>query len=255
MKESRQQKILNLLKTKKDMSTEDLAFRFSVTTQTIRRDLEDLEKMGLVVKMYGGAALVNPNDDHRSFATFFNDTENYEAKEKIAEAAFNLVEDGNTLAMDAGSTTRLFGRHLRKKNNLTIITRDVILATYLAGHPTNRVYLLGGFVGNNLRTESSGDEAFIESISQMDFFFFSSGGINMENGFTSNLPTHEDYRSNMIPKAKTRIALMDSSKFGATCLYRSCDLTDANIIITDSGVDKKIAGDISALGIDLTIAK
>lgn len=255
MKKVRQEKILNLLKTKKNLSTEDLAFRFNVTTQTIRRDLEDLEKMGLVSKMYGGATLINPDEDHRSFATFFSDTPYLEEKEKIAEAAQALVEDGNTIAIDTGSTTRLLGRELRKKNDLLIITRDVVLAAYLATHPTNKVYIPGGFIVDQFKTQGEDVTEFLDSLTQLDFFFFSAGGVTMNDGFTTSYPVSEKFMDAVMPKSKNRIALMDSSKFGSTCLYHGAKLEEATHIITDSAVDKKASAEIGALGINIIISK
>ena len=255
MKQVRQQKIMDLLKSKKDLSTEDLATRFNVTTQTIRRDLEELESQGLVVKMYGGAVLAEDEEASSTWMGNFRNVENNGEKEAIADAAAMQIEDGSTIAMDSGSTTRVFGMRLKEKNNLIIITRDVVLASYLVGHPTNKVYVIGGFIDEYAETSGAYVEEFLDGVSHIDYFVFSTGGVTPENGFTSERAGMEDYRTLFIPKAKNKIALVDNTKFGVVCFYRACDLKDADHIITDSGVDKNYISRFKDLGIDINVVE
>ena len=255
MKETRQQEILDLLKTAKEISTEDLASHFGVSTQTIRRDLEKLEDDGLVIKMYGGASLVGgPEEEDPDTLNLMPFSHQSEERDRIAETAVRLIDDGSTLVLDTGSTVRALARLLNKKNHLTVITRDVLTAAILMKNPTNNVYLLGGFI--NKRYEASGQYAtdFLKTVSKIDAFIFGTGGVTVNEGFTSTLPGTEDFRSILIPMAQTVIVLADHTKFGKTCFYRTCDITDVDYIITDKAADLRLVEQIQSMGVNITTA-
>ena len=187
----------------------------------------------------------------QNFASF---PEPFVEKESIAIRALSFVEDGQTIALDIGSTTRAMGLELIKKNNLVIITKDMILASALYDHPTNRVYLVGGFLDANGTTSGEFIREFLESVSRIDCFFLSADGITVNEGFTNNYAGVEAYRSLFLPLAMKRIALADHSKFGQIGFYRTCGLTDVDSIVTDSAVDKALVTEMRNAGANITIS-
>ena len=255
MKETRQQDIIDLLKSNKEISTEDLANHFGVSTQTIRRDLDKLEQDGLVVKMYGGATLVGgPVEEDPDTLNLMPFSQQSEERDRIAETALRLIDDGSTIVLDTGGTVRALAKLLNTKNHLTVITRDVLTAATLMKNPTNNIYLIGGFI--NKWYEASGQFAtdFLKTVSRIDAFIFGTGGVTLNEGFTSTLPGTEDFRSILIPMAQTVIVLADHTKFGKTCFYRTCDITDVDYIITGKAADTKLVEEIQNLGVNITTA-
>ena len=254
MKQVRQEKIIELLTKNKNLSTEELADYFNVSTQTIRRDLDSLEEQGIVNKMYGGATIIGGAEEkeEETFASFFDkDVENHLEKTRIAEAAAALIEDRSTVSLDVGTTVRALAPHLNDKNDLIIITRDLATAAILAGHPTNQVYLIGGFIDANYESSPTYLQEFLNSISTIDVFVFGSAGITVNEGFTSSVSNIKDYRSLVMSKSAKIIAMGDYSKFGRTFFYHTCDLTEVDHIITDSGAPKDIVQEIRDLGVDI----
>lgn len=256
MKQVRQQEIIDLINEEGFVSTEALAAHFDVSSQTIRRDLDALERQGILIKMYGGATLVGRETDESSFS-FFNyipSTDHQEEKEAIARKAISYVNDGATIAVDIGSTTRMLGRELNKKNNLVIITKDVLLATALFEHPTNKVYLVGGFMGERGTTSGEFLKEFLESVSKVDVFFLSTDGVTVNEGFTNDLAAVEVYRSTFLSQSNLCIALADSTKFGKTSFYRSCGITEVDSIITDSKLNPTILEEMRQAGASIELA-
>lgn len=255
MKKVRQREIIELLRKSGNLSTEDIANHFKVSTQTIRRDMEELEEQGILIKMYGGATLVGYGEEEEASPFMhFPATDNQHAKNRIAEAAIQLIQDGTTVALDNGTTTRAMGEQLMKRNNLIIITRDVYLASSLFNHPTNKVYVIGGFVGERGDTAGAYAEEFLSTVSNIDFFLFGTDGVTVNEGFTSLKPGTEDYRTLFLSKSKTKIALADHTKMGQACFYRTCDISDADYLVTDSESEPALIKEVQASGINVIVA-
>ncbi len=257
MKQIRQQEILALIRQESYISTEALASHFKVSAQTIRRDLDELEQQGIVNKMYGGASLVGGEiqDSNLSFFGFLPSTEYVKEKEAICNRAIDYVNNGDTVALDVGSTTRLLAQGLNQKENLVIITKDLLLASALYNHPTNRVYIIGGFMGASGTTSGDFIREFLETVSKIDIFFMSTNGVTVAEGFTNDYAGIETYRAYFLPLAMKRVALADHTKFGNVGFYRTCALTDVDHIITDSAVDRKIVEDMRMAGADVIITE
>lgn len=256
MKQVRQQEIVDIIKKEGYVSTDALATHFKVSSQTIRRDLDFLEQDGILIKMYGGATLAEsePGDSSISFFNFIPSTEHQAEKAAIAKKAMEFVTDGSTIALDVGSTTRMLRQELNQRNNLVIITKDTLLASAVYNHPTNKVYLLGGFLGASGTTSGEFLREFLESVSKIDVFMLSTDGVTANEGFTNNHAAVEAYRSLFLSLSMKRLALADSSKFGTIGFYRTCGITDVDHIITDSRINPKILEGIKEAGGNVELA-
>ena len=138
----RKNEILDKLRAEQRVLVSDLAEYYNVTEETIRRDLDKLEKEGYATKTYGGAILGNSTKTDLSY-TIRNKT-NVEAKTQIAALASRLIEDGDHLMLDDSSTSLYLAKKLKEKKNLTVITNSVELVVEFNGVEGWTIILTGG---------------------------------------------------------------------------------------------------------------
>lgn len=138
----RRRETMTILQHKKSVLVSELSKRFQVTEETIRRDLERLEKEGLIKRTYGGAVL----NENISIELPFDVREitNIEAKESIASKVAEFIEDGDTLMIDSSSTVLQLAKHIKKKENITVITNSVNMLLKLNNAENVRVICTGG---------------------------------------------------------------------------------------------------------------
>src|ERR1700732_1555235 len=140
---ARRQQELQLVEARGQISVEELARHFSVSDDTIRRDLQELEKRKLLLRTHGGAAsaalLV-----HRATPFLTRANANADAKATIGRAAAQLISDGETLIINGGSTTFAFATSLGARHNITIVTNNVAMLPVLSPETFQDVYVLGG---------------------------------------------------------------------------------------------------------------
>ena len=178
----RQKEILAILGKKSDVSVTELCERLFVSPPTIRRDLQFLEKEGLIRRTHGGAALLRGAASESPFA--IRSGENRGAKEQLAEQALGFISDGMTLFLDSSSTVLRLARRLGEFRELTVITNGIRTAEVLSDFPQLTVYTTGGRVRPHSKS-FIGTAAcdFIRSHCA-DYAFFSSQGVSEENGAT-----------------------------------------------------------------------
>ncbi|MBQ1391614.1 MAG: DeoR/GlpR transcriptional regulator [Firmicutes bacterium] len=242
MKSSRQMEIIDILKRDKIVSTAVLASRFNVSIETIRRDLDYLEKQYLLKKIYGGAELYHTNSENVPPLPTRN-IQAHAEKEAIAEAARDLIPENITLALDAGSTIGALCQLLNCRNDLTIICTDVHNAAQLLPSGS-RIYMMGGFL--TLDGTSSGTQAreFLSSINDIDLFLFSTDGINPAGGITNDDTLINDLKKRLIKKSRQKILLADHTKFNTKGFYKTCDFTEIDVLITDTGTPADVIASV-----------
>jgi len=140
----RHQAILQLIENQGAVTVADLCHRFAVSDMTIRRDLAELERAGLIRRVYGGAVSARGRSYEPPFLT--RSGESQAEKERIGQAAAALIHDGDSLALDVGTTTLEVARHLKGKHNLTIVTNSLHIANALANQSDIRLILAGGIL-------------------------------------------------------------------------------------------------------------
>lgn len=253
MKSSRQKEILSLLAKEKIVNTQKLAERFSVSLETIRRDLDILEKQGCLRKVYGGAeALVDEGKTWPSFS--LRRERNKEAKAAICAEAVRYIQDDCVIALDAGTTIGELCRFLTKRKGLTVIVSDIHTANLLLQAGMEKVYLMGGFLTKDGTSNGLFQGEFFSSISGIDVFVCSGDGVDTAYGLTSNGLGINELKRRYLEKSKKRILLADASKFTQRCTYKVCDLTDFDFIITDASISGDTEQAVSALGVELIVA-
>lgn len=219
-----------------------LARAFNVDGSTIRRDLAQLTRAGLIRRTHGGVLPAEPGTVI-DVPYEVREHENLAAKQAIARGAAALVADGQTVILDNGSTTFQIAIELRKKRNLTIITNDLLIGLRTAGHPTNRLHMTGGLLLDTVYTLVGPAAAASFSGLHADWAFLGAEGVDDVVGITNINVVEIPTKHAMIAVAAKTVFVADSTKFGKRAFATVCPLADATLIITDTGLseDKRAA--------------
>ena len=226
----RQQLILDYLYQSHFASIEEIAKSIYVSGATIRRDVKKLEQKGFVKTVYGGIVLSEYSNE--VVPVSMRDRENADLKEKIAIQAASLINDNETVILDASSTARRICRHIKNRKNLTIITNNLRICEELKDSNIN-VYCTGGmlvpkrdcFLGHYA-------QEFMHQVTASSCFFSSQGVL--ENGDIVDTSEEEiALRKVMLQRARNKIFLCDSSKFGKEYPFTLCNCSDITQVISD----------------------
>ena len=232
--EERQEHIREYVERFKRVSVSELIQYCKVSPSTIRNDLAALEKKGLIHRTHGGAMSVNrAKVSAESFASN-RLCENIDVKTRIAEKANELIEDGDTVALLAGTTNLMLAKTLNNKKSLTVVTNDLAIASWLAENTMHNVYVLGGFVRHKFRFMSF-DLSMVESLN-VDKAFFSCNAYGIERGAMVSDLALASCQHQFLRRADSVIMLCNSTKFGEVAFARIMSTEEIDIIVTDSGV-------------------
>ena len=227
----RQYNIMNELRKEKSLSVSNLSKKFFIGEATIRRDLEKLERAGLLKRTYGGAVLLEGLDSEVPLTV--RETEQSQEKNTIAQLAAQYITDGDIIIMDSSSTTLKMVPFLRRKEKLTVITNGAKAAIELGEHHHAKIYCTGGMLReNSLSFIGQQARSFIENYCA-DILFFSCRGLSMEKGLTDSNEEEAELRKVMIKNCKKVILLCDSSKFDKIFFCKVTDFDKINYIITE----------------------
>lgn len=248
----RHQVILELIERQGSVTVADLCQYFSVSDMTIRRDLAELERSGLIRRVYGGAISTRGRSYEPPFPSRL---EAHRAeKERIGQVAASLIRDGDSIALDVGTTTLEVARHLQGKHNLTIITNSLHIASVLANKSDIRLIITGGIVRANemSMTGHLAEHAFRDFY--VDKLFLGIGGIHFEAGLTEFNLEDALVKRSMLSIAKERILVADASKFGQVAFAAVAPLSAIDKIITDSSIDPDILRELREKNIEVILA-
>ncbi|HHW10735.1 MAG TPA: DeoR/GlpR transcriptional regulator [Firmicutes bacterium] len=230
----------------------ELSRFFQVTEETIRRDLEELEKQGQLQRTYGGAIKNHGTGYDPSFARRINT--NLAEKQQIARMVKSLIKPGDTLALDASTTALVAARTFSNHLPLTILTNSIQAALELAAKPEINVICTGGTV-----RESS--LSFVGPLAQKvvsehfyDKAIISAKGLSLEHGMTESNHLEAELKKCMIKSAKEVIFVADHSKFGYVGFARVCALDDIDVIVTDHLLDPEVQQQLKEAGVELIVA-
>ncbi len=209
----------------------ELAHDFDVTEETIRRDLEKLDREGLVSKTYGGAV----SKHNSTFDLPYNIREgvNVEQKQTISEHIAAMVKDGARIMLDASSTALYALQKLKGKKNLTVITNSVKILIELADKSDWTVLSTGGNLKKGgLALMGSSAEKMIKSY-HVDIAICSCKGLDTELGVTDSNEADSLIKQAMLSSAERRILALDGEKFDKKAFVRVCSCEDIDVLVTD----------------------
>lgn len=227
----RYQLIIDQIDKRDVVKIQELISMTNASESTIRRDLSTLEERGFLKRVHGGASKLSNSRLEPDMLE--KSSKNLQDKLKIAETAAALLEEGDCIYLDAGTTTLHMIEFIDKAKDIVVVTNGVmhIEALIRKGIP---FYLLGGYVKH--RTGAMIGGASLTAISQYRFdkSFLGVNGVHIEAGFTTPDPDEALLKTKAVRQAKTAYVLADPSKFGEISFSAFADLSDAAIITTDA---------------------
>lgn len=233
--------ILKDLSENDKLTVSELALKYNVSQVTIRSDLKALQQHGLIRRVHGGASAERVANRLHS---------NFEIKQRIAERAAQMVESGETILIESGSTNALLAKALAESKDVTIVTNSCFIASFIREHPRAKVILLGG----DFQPESEVCVGPLTRQSLQSFFvdkvFIGSDGFS-EDGFTCINLQRAEVAYAMAQRANKAIILTDSGKFSMRGVAKQLSLSEVSVIITDECIPESARKVISGYGIEL----
>ena len=240
--EERQNKILSLLRIKNKILVNDLCEEFGVSSATIRNDLNQLEKSGLLRRTHGGA--IPSTKIMEELTSSQKDKTNFDQKKRLAEYAEGFIENGDTIALDTGTTTYALACALANKKNLTVITADIRIAALLEEFSGVSVVLAGGELRKGFSCTTGSITNKTLSSLKVDKIFLATNTVDSD-GILFTPDIEQAYvKQTLISMGKEIFLLCDSSKFGRQSFSRFGSISDIDYIITDTGFDPDILKDL-----------
>ena len=249
--EQRRQQILNLLQETGTLNVSQLADQFAVSVVTIRKDLDGLESEDLLQRTFGGAVFSHRSRFNRSFLE--RAQEHRREKWAIAAAAYNYIKDGDTIMLDAGTSTLALAEYLKTHiKSAFIITCSVPAALELSSAGYD-ILLLGGTVRNKSLALLGRETLTIIERYRADKAFLGSTGFTAEMGHTTPNPDDAQIKEALMRAANETYVLVDSSKYGHRCLTSFARLRDVDLTITDNNLSRSKAKILEAAGATIQI--
>jgi DeoR family galactitol utilization operon repressor len=226
----REKEILSLLAADAGVSVAEIGKHLGVSAVTARAGLNSLAKKGLVVRTWGGASPAFHPDmlDHQK--------NQVDEKNRIARAAASLINNGDTIMIEAGTTTALIARYLVGKRDISIVTNNFLVVPYARSNPSIRLTLVGGDFRPN--TESLVGPIALQELDRFHVrrAFVGTDGFSPENGLTTHLVEGAEIVKKMAVQAGETVLVADSSKYGKKGFVTVLPLTSIGRIIIDSGL-------------------
>jgi len=228
--EERRLKIAEIINRGDSVKVSQLAKKFNVSESTIRRDLDELEKSGVILRTHGGAVSKGIN---RLEATFIEKQDKYaEEKDKIGKIAAEEIKDGDTIILDSGTTTWHVPKYIEAKN-ITIITNSIALAYELSNRNDIKVINTGGFIRSNTKAQVGPIAERTIKQFRVDKVFLGANGVSLKFGITTPTLEEASVKQSMIDVANKVYLLVDESKFEQVYFSWICDLNDIDYLVTN----------------------
>ena len=231
----RQQRILEILKIAGAVSVSKLSEEFHVAEETVRRDLEKLEKQEKLLRTHGGAVPIDDNKHEPSIEK--RRKLNVEEKRAAARAAAELIVSGDTIFLDSSTTTFYIAKEIKKMKNITVISNSLRVLNELANSENIKTIAVGGVVSNNQSVVGYLAENSIKSNFFAMKFFFSSKGISPEAGIMESNDSECAIKKQMLDNSTEKYYLCDSSKIGRIGFYKLTPIENIDYFITDTNLD------------------
>ncbi|MEA4964262.1 MAG: DeoR/GlpR family DNA-binding transcription regulator [Oscillospiraceae bacterium] len=231
----RKNEIMAKLRAEQRVLVGELSACYGVTEETIRRDLDKLEKEGYATKTYGGAIWGNSTKSDLSYT--IRKKANVDAKRTIAELAASVIEDGDHLMLDDSSTSLFLAKQIKEKKNLTVITNSIEVIVELAGVDGWTIMSTGGTLKqDSLALIGYQAQQTIRNY-HVDKAFISCKGLDRNNGATDSSEYHSLNKKAMIQSARQTYLCLDASKFDKTSFVQIGGFSELSSVITNRAPD------------------
>lgn len=242
----RQERILDLAMAESRVDVGDLAVRFRVTTETIRRDLATLQERRRLRRVHGGAVPWQRWRYEPSLTV--RGSQHPDEKYRIAKRALDEVADEESVIIDSGSTAAQLAGLLPHDRRLTVVTNSIPVVQVLASNESVEVIMLGGALKK--ATLALVDPTGVAELSTMsvDLAVLGSDGVSSTRGFTTPHRDEVEIKRAMLAAARRAIVLVDHSKFGSDYLHRIATIDEVDAVVTDSLAPEDEVAAVQALG-------
>ena len=251
--EERQQAMADLVARRGRLSVQDLAAEYAVTTETVRRDLSALERVGILRRVHGGAVPASAIALEAKVGE--RDLARASEKDRIARRAVDLLPgNGGSVVLDAGTTTARLAMLLPRELQLTVLTNAVPIAARLAGSASVDLHLLPGRVRRTTHAAVGEDTVAALGRLKVDVAFVGTNGLSPDHGLST--PDHAEAAAKraIVASAHRVVVLVDSSKIGQEHTVRFAHLDDVDVIVTDSDVDPEDLAALRAHDVEVVVA-
>lgn len=248
--EERKKKILDYIQKYGKASVQELTEVFQVSESTVRRDLKELEDAKLLKRAHGGALSLQ----NVKFEPTLGEKKVTLLKEKhaIAKKAAELIEEGDTILLDAGTTTFELAKELKVFSKLTVITNDINISQELLSYPGIEVMVVGGMLRKETLAMVGPVAEQALGMIRVDKLFLATNGLDLEAGLTTPNLIEAATKRKMIKIAKQVILLADHSKVGKVSQARVADIDEIDQVILDNAVDDEdILNQLKTTGISV----
>ena len=227
----------------------ELCAYFNISPATIRNDLNELQESGLLKRTHGGAIL---NKQVSSENAFVKTVDHLAEKQAFAEYALTLVNDGDTIVLDTGTTTMELARLLHKRKRLTIVLNDIQIAAMLESTCDANIVLIGGYMRKGLHCTVGPMASRSLADLKVDRAFIATNGLTIDGLSTPDM-YQADVKQSMIRIANHVVVLADSSKLGVSAFQMFARLKDLDMLITDSGADESELSKFRDRGLEVVV--
>ncbi len=245
--------IINTLRIRNIVYIKDLIKRFNVSDMTIRRDLSALAEENVLELIPGGAMLKRMDDQENNYVVTKEESVRTIEKLRIGQKAASFIEPNDTIILDIGTTTEYIAKYIRTDTPVTVLcySLNTVVEVYKKKN-CSIIFASGYFHPETMMFESQEGIELIKR-TRADKVFVSAAGVHNELGVTTVYPHELQSKKTILSSAKTRILVVDSSKFGKTKSVYFADLSDFQMVITDTGISEFYADLIRDMGIQLIV--
>lgn len=234
-------------------SVAELAEEFSVTTETVRRDLSALERVGHIRRVHGGAVPTSALTVIEAGLSE-RDVANTAAKDTIAAAAVALLPPpGSTVVVDAGSTTVRLAAMLPRDHRLTVVTNAVPVAARLAGLPHIDLFILPGRVRRTTQAAVGAETVAALADVRADVAFLATNGLSTGYGLTTPDREEAAVKRAIAAAGRRTVVLADSSKIGVESSLRFAATGDIDVLVTDAGIRDEDRASLEDAGVEVVV--
>lgn len=243
----RQKRIIEALKEDGAVWVSKLSLELGVTEETVRRDLEKLEKQEALVRTHGGAIPIDESNHEMSLEK--RKHLNADAKEKLAREAVKHILPGDTIFLDASTTTFYMARELKNMKDITIVTNSIRVIAELAGLTNLKVIGIGGFVSNNQSFVGTLACNYIHQNCYANKVFFSSRGVTQSGGILDSNEQEWAIKQAMIKNSDSKFYICDKSKIGRIGFAKLCDFEEIDCFISEKNFSAEIQKTLEDLNV------
>jgi DeoR/GlpR family transcriptional regulator of sugar metabolism len=249
----RMQQILQMLETRDSVHVTELAETFAVSEVTVRNDLSELARQGLVARVRGGVRPLQRGQSELGFD--FRLRLEVDRKQAIARAAAAMVDDGEAIALDASTTAYYLALELRSKRELVVVTNGMLIAASLADVPGINVLVTGGMLRLSAMSLVGDLGADLLRATRINKGFLGARGLSLERGLMDLNPDEVRIKQEMADACERVIAILDGTKWHRSALLSFVPADGVHAVVTDTSAPAEDVEAWRARGIDVVTAE